>query len=236
MRYLATATLLLGLNLGCTNSDAPKNEPASATVASSQKTDSASPQEAKPTTDATADETSAEEASSKSFDLGDPAPVFENITGVDDQSHSLADYSDAKAVALIFTCNHCPVAVAYEDRLIELDKDYEEDVELIAVNVNNMEADKLPAMQERASEKGFDFPYLYDPTQQIGRDYGATVTPHVFLLDGDRRLAYVGAIDDNMNGAEVTEHYLRDAIDAVLAGDAPKTAQTKPVGCGIEYE
>ncbi|MGD9636690.1 MAG: redoxin family protein, partial [Pirellulales bacterium] len=129
------------------------------------------------------------------------------------------------------------VAVAYEDRIVELANDYKDQgVDVVAINVNNMEADKLPAMKERAEEKGFKFDYVYDPSQEIGRAYGATVTPHVFLLDGDRNVAYIGAIDDNMDAAKASKNYLRDAIDAVLAGSKPQTDSTKPMGCGIGYE
>jgi hypothetical protein len=91
-------------------------------------------------------------------------------------------------------------------------------------------------MKERAEEKGFKFAYLYDPSQQIGRAYGATVTPHAFLLDGDRNVAYIGAIDDNMKPDQASKHHLRDAIDATLAGSKPEVDTTKPVGCGIKYE
>jgi thiol-disulfide isomerase/thioredoxin len=169
--------------------------------------------------------------------IGKSAPEFEGLTGVDDQPHSLKDYADAKAVVVAFICNHCPVAVAYEDRLIALQKDYaEKGVQLVAINVNNLEQDKLPAMKERAKEKEFPFPYLYDPTQKVGRDYGASVTPHIFLLDGERKFAFIGPVDDNMDEAKVSEKYLRDAVDAVLAGNKPETTDVKPMGCGIKYE
>jgi thiol-disulfide isomerase/thioredoxin len=118
-----------------------------------------------------------------------------------------------------------------------LQKDYaDKGVKLVAINVNNMEADKLPAMKERAAEKGFEFDYLYDPSQQVGRDFGAAVTPHVFLLNGKHQLAFVGPVDDNMDESKVTKKYLRDAIDAVLAGNKPETSEEKPFGCGIRYE
>jgi len=173
----------------------------------------------------------------KKFAVGDAAPEWTDLIGVDDQKHSLSDLADAKAVVVVFTCNHCPVAQAYQDRIIELNADYKDKgVTLVAINVNNIEPDKLPAMKERAEEKGFEFAYLYDPSQEIGRAYGATVTPHAFLLDGDRKLAYVGAIDDNMEVDKVEKHYLRDAIDAVLAGSKPEVDSTKPFGCGIKYE
>jgi peroxiredoxin len=173
----------------------------------------------------------------KKLAVGDSAPAWEGLVGIDDQKHSLKEHADAKAIVVVFTCNHCPVAQAYEDRLVQLASDYQgKGVELVAINVNNMDADKLPAMKERAEEKGFKFDYLYDPSQNIGRAFGATVTPHVFLLDADRHVAYIGAVDDSMEEAKVTRHYLRDAIDAVLADSKPQTDTTKPMGCGIRYE
>lgn len=171
------------------------------------------------------------------IEVGAKGPAWIDLEGVDGERHSLADLEKAKAVVVVFTCNHCPVAKAYEERLIQLQKDYaDQGVEVVAINVNNGKADKLPAMKDRAKEKGFTFAYLYDPSQEIGREYGATVTPHAFLLDGDRNVAYVGAIDDSMKADKAKEHYLRDALDAVLAGKALETASTPPSGCGIQYE
>jgi len=188
--------------------------------------------------DATADSSAKEaDAKHKQLAVGDPAPAWKDLAGVDGQKHSLSEHADAKAVVVVFTCNHCPVAQSYEDRLVQLAADYQgQGVELVAINVSNLESDKLPAMKERAEEKGFKFDYLYDPSQEIGRAYGATVTPDVFLLDGAGNVAYIGAIDDNMNESKATKHYLRDAIDAVLAGSKPQTDTTKPIGCGIRYE
>jgi len=140
-------------------------------------------------------------------------------------------------VVVVFTCNHCPVAQAYQDRLIQLATDYAgKGVRLVAINVNNLAVDKLPKMKERAAEKGFPFPYLYDPTQAIGRAYGATVTPHVFLLNKSRHIVYMGAIDDSQDPTKVKTHYLRDALDALLAGQPPAPAATQQFGCGIKYE
>jgi peroxiredoxin len=187
--------------------------------------------------DAATSEVAPEKKADATPAVGDAAPAWKDLIGVDDKQHSLSDLQDAKAVVVVFTCNHCPVAVAYEDRLVELATDYQaKGVEVVAINVSNMDADKLPAMKERAEEKGFNFGYLYDPSQEIGRQYGATVTPHVFLLDGTRHIAYIGAIDDNMKADKVTKHHLRDAIDAVLAGSQPQVDSTKPIGCGIRYE
>jgi thiol-disulfide isomerase/thioredoxin len=165
------------------------------------------------------------------------APAWENLEGTDGKQHSLIELSDAKAVAVVFTCNTCPVAQAYEDRLIQLANDYQEKgVVFVAINVNKDEANALPAMKERAEEKGFTFAYLFDPSQKIARDYGATVTPHAFLLDQDRKVVYVGAIDDNQNQSAVQKQHLRDAIDATLGGQPPELATTEPAGCGIKYE
>ena len=169
--------------------------------------------------------------------VGDKAPDWKNLIGVDDKQHSLSDYADAKLIVLVFTCNHCPVAKAYEDRLIALQKDYQEKkVQVIALNVNNIPQDRLDQMKIRAKEKGFNFPYLYDPTQKTGHDYGAKVTPHVFVLDSERKIAYIGAIDDNMDPEQVKRHYLREALDALLAGKTPETTMTKAFGCSIKYE
>jgi peroxiredoxin len=176
--------------------------------------------------------------SEASGEIGATAPEWKNLPGTDDKQHSLADLSDAKAVVAVFTCNTCPVAVDYEDRIIALAKEYKEkDVEFVAINVNNDEANALPAMKERAEEKGFPFAYLYDSSQQIARDFGATVTPHAFVLNEQRKVVYAGAIDDNASDpAAVKEQHLRAAIDATLAGQEPKVAAVKPVGCGIKYE
>jgi peroxiredoxin len=176
-------------------------------------------------------------ALAKELTPGDAAPTFQDIVGIDDKKHGLADYEDAKAVVVVFTCNHCPVAQAYEGRLVALQDQYKEQgVQLLAINVNNLPADRLEAMKKRAEEKGFNFPYLYDSSQKTGHAYGATVTPHVFLLDKDRKVAYQGAIDDNMDPDKVTAHYLADAIDALLVGKKPTKATTKAFGCGIKYE
>jgi hypothetical protein len=129
------------------------------------------------------------------------------------------------------------VAQAYEDRLVKFAQDYEgKGVALVAINVNNMEEDKLPAMKERAEQKDFNFAYLYDPSQESGRAFGATVTPHAFVLDKSRNVVYMGAIDDNQDESAVGTHYLRDAVDAILGGKSPQVATSKQFGCSIRYE
>ncbi len=169
--------------------------------------------------------------------IGDVGPVWSALAGTDDKPHSLGDFKDAKALVIVFTCNHCPVAKAYQDRLIAVQKDYQEKgVQVVAICVSKGDADNLDAMKKRALDANFNFPYLYDDTQKSGKDYGATCTPHVFVLDRDRKLVYTGAIDDNMKTDRVKKQYLRDALDSVLAGKTPEKAVTKQVGCGIKYE
>ncbi len=171
------------------------------------------------------------------LNIADPAPQWMGIVGTDDKPHSLADYKDAKAVVVVFTCNHCPVATAYQERLIALQNDYKDKgVQVIAICSNKGAADDLDAMKKRAESAGFNFPYLCDSTQQVGRDYGATCTPHAFVLDKDRKLAYVGAIDDNMRAEKVEKHHIRAALDALLDGKTPETPVTRQVGCAIRYE
>jgi peroxiredoxin len=170
------------------------------------------------------------------LNIGAKAPDFSAVPGIDDKKHSLGEFKDAKAVVVVFTCNHCPVAVAYEDRLVALQKEFKKrGVQFVAICSNPEDTDTLPELKTRAESKKFNFPYLHDDGQKVGRGYGAAVTPHVFLLDRDRRIAYMGAIDDNMVADKVKEHYLSDAIEAVLAGKPVETTETRQFGCGIRY-
>jgi peroxiredoxin len=224
MRSLIFGIVVASLVAGCTNT-------ADYDVVKIPESDSADAGEA------VVIEESEESITPAVFKVGDPAPTFTDLIGVDDKKHSLDEFKDAKAVAVVFTCNKCPVAVLYEDRLNEYQKDYaDKGVQVVAINVNNAEADKLPAMKLRAEEKGFAFPYLYDETQKSAREYGATVTPHVFLLDAERKLVFVGPVDDNPEGTEIKQNFLRDATDAVLEGKPVETAEAPPAGCGIQYE
>lgn len=173
----------------------------------------------------------------KMLAIGDPAPDFKSLPGTDDKQHSLSDYKDAKLVVVTFTCNKCPVAVAYEDRLIEFTKKYsDKGVAHVAINVNDVEADRLDKMKERAEKKGFNFDYLFDESQESARAYGATVTPHLFVLDQKRQIAYMGAFDDNNDPSKVKENYLIDAVEALLAGKKPEVAESQQRGCGINYK
>ena len=170
------------------------------------------------------------------LDIGQKAPAWKDLAGTDDKSHSLADLKQAKAVVVVFMCNHCPVAKAYEKRLIQQARKFRKSgVATVAISVSLFEADNFAAMQKRAREKKYPFPYLQDESQKIGRAYGALCTPHVFLLDQKRRVAYMGSIDDSMYPEKVEEHYLQDAIEAVLRHQAVEIEETKPVGCPIDY-
>jgi peroxiredoxin len=170
--------------------------------------------------------------------VGSPAPKFSGLESADGKSVSFADFGDKDVLVVCITCNHCPVAIAYQDRLIELAKKYGPDskVALVAINVNNGAEDKLDKMKERSKEKGFNFPYAYDPSQKIARDLGATRTPEFFVFDKGRRLVYTGALDDSMNAEKVTKHYVADAVEAALKGETPQVPTTTPKGCGIQFE
>lgn len=171
-------------------------------------------------------------AQAAKLSIGDAGPEFVGLTGTDDKPHSLGDYKDAKAVVVVFTCNRCPVAKAYQDRVIAVEKDYKEKgVQVVAICSNRGSGENLEAMKKRSEEAGFNFPYLSDSTQTAAKDYGATCTPHVFILDKDRKVAYMGSIDDDQNSPE--KHYVRGALDAVLDGKTPDPAVTKQFGCGI---
>jgi peroxiredoxin len=173
----------------------------------------------------------------KVLNVGDKAPEWKGLTGIDDKTHSLAELKDAKAVVVIFTCNKCPIAMDYEERIVQFTADYKDKkVAVVAINVNSSESESLAKIKERAKEKDFNFIYLKDPSQEIGRKYGATVTPHVFVLDQNRRIAYMGNFDDNLEPAKIEHRSTREAVDAVLSGKTPEITETKQFGCGIDYK
>jgi peroxiredoxin len=169
------------------------------------------------------------------LNVGDAAPTWSDLPGADGQQHSLADLVNKKVVVIVFTCNSCPVARDYEDRIIDLAKRRSEDVAVVAINVNRGVEDSLPKMEERAKQKEFPYAYLFDETQKIGRDYGASATPHFFVLSGQRKIVYMGAMDDASDPADVKINFVDKAIEAALAGATPATAETFARGCGIRY-
>lgn len=173
----------------------------------------------------------------KVLSIGDTAPALANIVGTDGKQHSLADYKDAKAIVVVFTCNHCPVAQQYEQRLVDLQRQYKDkNVQVLAICVNGGDEDNLEHMKQRAQEREFNFPYLSDPSQAAGKLYGAQKTPEVVVLDGKRKVVYMGAIDDSwMSAEDVKKPYVRNALDAVLSGKSPEVQEMRATGCGIDY-
>ena len=175
------------------------------------------------------------------LEVGDTAPDFKLQNAVDDSWVSLSDYKDAKGYIVIFTCNMCPYSKMYEDRINDLSKNYEsKGYPLIAINPNDPDVvagDGYAEMKERAEEKKFSFKYVFDANQEVFPAYGATRTPHVFLLDQNRVVKYIGAIDNNAKSPEdATDKYVADAIAAMEKGDDPDPSFTKAIGCTIKVK
>jgi peroxiredoxin len=173
-----------------------------------------------------------------SLAIGAKAVPFD-LPGVDGRQHNLGQYADKPVLVVVFTCNHCPYAQAWEGRLIQLQRDYaDRGVAFVAINANDPvkhPGDNFEAMQERARTYEYPYPYLQDQPQTTARAYGAERTPEVFVFDGARQLIYHGAPDDNREAEQVGQHYLRDAIDAALAGQPAGVAETPAVGCTIKW-
>jgi peroxiredoxin len=171
--------------------------------------------------------------------LGTSAVDFQ-LKGVDGETHNLNSFSDKKALVVIFSCNHCPYVQAYEDRMVQIQRDYSaKGVTVVAINSNDETGypeDSYPNMIKRAKERGFNFPYIRDDTQEIAKKYGAICTPHVFAFDQQRRLQYKGRIDDNRNPESVKTKDLRNALDAILAGHKPSVQETRPFGCSVKWK
>lgn len=179
----------------------------------------------------------------KGYKIGDSATDFK-LKNVDNKMVSLSDYKSAKGFIVIFTCNHCPFAKAYQDRIIALNDKYgPKGYPVIAINPNDPKLepiDSFEGMQQRAKEKGFTFPYLLDDGQKIYPQYGATKTPHVFVLNKENNkniVRYIGAIDDNYaNAADVSHKYVEAAVDALLANQPIAQTTTVAIGCGIKAQ
>jgi len=170
--------------------------------------------------------------------VGDTAPSF-TLKGVDGKMVTPSDYKDAKGYIVTFTCNHCPYSVMYEDRLIELHNNMvKQGYPVIAINPNDPAVepkDSYQGMITRAEEKEFPFAYLFDDGQKVYPKYGATKTPHVFLLDKDMKVRYIGAIDDNARDASgVKVKYVEEAIKAIESGNEPNPDYTKAIGCSVK--
>lgn len=178
---------------------------------------------------------------SAAYGIGDEATDF-RLKNTDGKMVSLSDYKEAKGYIVIFTCNTCPYAVASETRIVALDKEFKsKGYPVIAINPNNPKVqpdDTYELMQEKAQRAGFTFPYLYDESQSVYAAYGATKTPHVFLLQkegGKNIVKYIGAIDDNVRSASaVKERFLANAVNELLAGKEVTVKETKAIGCSVK--
>ena len=176
-----------------------------------------------------------------SYTIGDKAEDFK-LKNVDGKMLSLSDFKEAKGYIVVFTCNSCPVSVANEDRIIALDKKYKEiGYPVVAINPNNPETsseDSFELMQTRAKEKGFTFPYLFDDGQKVYPKYGASKTPHVYVLQkekGELIVKYIGSIDDSARDAKsVRTKYVENAVDALIKGQQIEVASTRAIGCSIK--
>jgi len=173
------------------------------------------------------------------LNIGDAAPAWKDLPGIDGKKHALADLKDKDVVVLFFTCNSCDVATEYEDRIIEVVKKYggpDAKAAFVGVNVNKVPEDSLAEMKKRAESKKFPFTYLFDESQQIAKAYGATFTPEFFVLNKERKVVYMGGLDDHSNAKLAKRKFLESALDAVMNGKKPETGETVAIGCMIRYE
>jgi len=175
-----------------------------------------------------------------SLKIGSALPGFD-LPAVDGRNYSADYFKDSRLLIVIFSCNHCPYVQAYEDRIIDLQKNYKgKGVSVVAINSNdtaNYPEDSFSHMIERANKKGFNFPYLRDKDQTAAANFGATHTPEVFLFNEERMLVYKGKIDDNWKeSGKVRMKYLRNAIDEVLEGKAVSVPETFSIGCTIKWK
>ncbi|WP_299065018.1 thioredoxin family protein [uncultured Polaribacter sp.] len=177
----------------------------------------------------------------ESYKIGDKVEDF-SLKNIDNKMVSLSDYKNVKGFVIIFTCNTCPYSVANEDRIIALDKKYKEKgFPVIAINPNDPVAvpdDSFAKMKDRANEKGFTFPYLLDVGQKVYPKFGATKTPHVYIVTkNDMKVKYIGAIDNSSrNPDKVTEKYAENALDALLKGEEVQKKETRAIGCSIKVQ
>lgn len=171
--------------------------------------------------------------------IGDPLPPF-NLPATDGMRVDPAMIKDP-VLAVVFTCNHCPYAQAYEDRLVELAKHFDpEGVQFVLINSNdakNYPEDSFEAMKAKHKEKGYPFPYCYDETQKVAKAFGALCTPHCFVFNQRRQLQYKGRIDDNWKEpAAVADHSLKDALQAMVKGEEPAVHEANAIGCSIKWK
>ncbi len=173
----------------------------------------------------------------KGYEVGDTATDFK-LKNTDGRMVSMSDFKDAHGFIVIFDCNTCPYSKVYNERIIALNEKYtSKGFPVIAINANDGSGDSYDDMVSVAKKKDYKFPYLFDETQKVARTYGATNTPHVFILTKELKVAYIGTIDDNARDAEaVTRHYVEDAVEALIAGRPVPLTKTKAIGCGIRWK
>lgn len=173
------------------------------------------------------------------LELGQIAPEF-TLPDTDGATWSLSSSVVARAWVIVFTCNHCPYALAWHDRIAQVARDYaDREVRFAAINSNDAERyprDSYEAMRSRVAAESWPMPYLHDASQAVARAYDAKTTPHVFVLDAERRLRYDGAADADYDDPSLRAAWLRDVLEAVLAGGEPTRARTKPIGCSIKWK
>lgn len=167
--------------------------------------------------------------------ISDTAPIFRDLPATDGHVYSLDHWKSHPFLLIVFTCNSCPCARDYEDRLKALAAKYPDQLAVVAINSNTIREDRLDAMKKRAADRGFNFPYLHDESQKVAKSYGATYTPEFFLLDAQRRIAYMGAMDDKDDPDKVTQHYVEDAFLALRSGKRSPKSETRARGCMIRY-
>lgn len=171
--------------------------------------------------------------------IGDTVRGWKSLAGVDDKQLSLEDLKDKAVVVVCFTCNSCPYSVDYEDRLIALHQKYashSRGVAIVAINANRKPSESLAKMRERAKAKQFPFPYLIDETQEVANTFGAIYTPEFFVLNNDRQVVFIGAMDDKTDPAQVSVRYVELAVEAALSGKQPETSEVPARGCAIPYK
>jgi peroxiredoxin len=175
----------------------------------------------------------------KKLNIGDPAPAWKELPGTDGKTHSLADLKDKDVIVVVFTCNSCPIANDYEGRVNDFAKKNagpDSKVALVAINVNTIADDRLDKMKERAAKKKYSYPYLYDESQKIAKDFGAMYTPEFFVLDKSRKVVYMGAMDDTSNEAAAKVNYLEPAVTAALKEEKAAKGETLARGCMIRFK
>lgn len=168
--------------------------------------------------------------------VGDKAPAWDAMMGVDDKKHTMEEWKEKSYLLVVFTCNSCPCSRDYEDRIKAFAEKHKSQVAVVAVNSNLIKDDSLDAMKKRAKERGYNFSYLQDETQKVAKAYGATYTPEFFLLNSERKIIYMGAMDDKDDPDKVKVRFLEEALSAAQAGKTPAKTETLARGCMIRYK